>query len=157
MRANNREDHHWQQRHYGGAVDLCVPCVIGCRRGQGPVPVVYSLFVGQPAGRLPGRRHAVAVRPGRAGICLYEVPGELGQGDITAAGPLGLELHAEPLVQPGPISSVTGSTSASIMTAPAPRSPAWLTIPSRYPSFSRPMCASPCVLGSTLASSQGVG
>ena len=67
--------------------------------------MVHGLFIGQSAGRLPGRRHAVAVRPGRAGIGLHEVPGELGQRDIAAAGPLGLELHAEPLVQPGPVRS----------------------------------------------------
>ena len=38
MRANNREDHHWQQRHYGGS-----PC--GVTAGH---PLVASLAVVRP-------------------------------------------------------------------------------------------------------------
>ncbi len=71
--------------------------------GQRTRPVLRGLLVGQRARRRPGRGDAVAAGLAGAGVGTDEVPGQLGQGDIAAARPLGFQLGARPLVQAGPV------------------------------------------------------
>ena len=74
----------------------------GVRGGGRVLPVPDRFLVGQPGGSFPGRGHAVLPGLGRYRIREHEVPGQLGQRDLTAGRPAGLEGLADPPVQAGP-------------------------------------------------------
>ena len=131
-----------------GQLDQCLgphSRALAGRSGQRPLPVVHGLFVGQPAGRLPRRGHAVAARPGRAGVGLHEVPGQLGQRDITAVRPVRLEFHTRSAgaAGPGPRPAAPGMRTRGTGRARTdrPSGSSWLSTRARTASASNPVTA----------------